>query len=110
MCSGCRGADRRGRTERRQAPDTSDGPSPSKAPSLDKEDRMGSMEELLDRQAIRDVVYRYCRGIDRLDMKLVRSCYHPDGIDHHTGFDGKRDDYVEWVRGGLGRMAGTMHM
>jgi hypothetical protein len=68
------------------------------------------MEELLDRQAIRDVVYRYCRGIDRLDMELVRSCYHEDGVDHHTGFGGKRDDYVEWVSAGLSRMAGTMHM
>lgn len=31
---------------------------------------------LLDKQAITEVVLRYCRGVDRLDMALVRSCYH----------------------------------
>ena len=40
---------------------------------------------------------RYCQGIDRLDMELVRSAYHPDGVDHHTGFDGTVDEYVAWV-------------
>ncbi|MDG3011664.1 nuclear transport factor 2 family protein [Rhodococcus sp. D2-41] len=65
--------------------------------------------ELLDRQAIHDVVLRYCRGIDRLDFDLVRSCYHPDAIDHHTGFDGSVDDYIAWVRPKLETLGGTMH-
>lgn len=43
------------------------------------------------------VIARYCRGIDRLDMALVRSAYHPDGVDHHTGFDGGRDEFIDWV-------------
>jgi hypothetical protein len=65
--------------------------------------------ELLDRQRILEVVLRYCRGIDRLDMDLVRSAYHPGGIDHHTGFDGEIEDYIPWVERGLGRLGGTMH-
>lgn len=59
---------------------------------------------------IHDVVLRYCRGIDRLDFDLVRSAYHPDGIDHHTGFDGTVDEYIAWVGTALARFSGTMHM
>lgn len=66
-------------------------------------------EELLDKQAIHEVVLRYCRGIDRLDLDAVRDCYHPDGVDHHTGFSGTRDEYVRWVGEGLRRFDGTMH-
>jgi hypothetical protein len=63
-----------------------------------------------DREQIRDVVLRYCRGVDRLDFDLVRSAYHPDGIDHHTGFSGVIDEYIEWVSWALGRFTGTMHI
>jgi hypothetical protein len=63
-----------------------------------------------DRFAIGQVVLRYCRGVDRLDFDLVRSAYHADGIDHHTGFDGTIDEYISWVSGALSRFAGTMHI
>ena len=59
---------------------------------------------------IRDVVLRYCRGIDRLDLELVRDCYHPDATDDHGGFVGTRDEYVEWVGEVLTRFEGTMHV
>lgn len=65
--------------------------------------------ELLDKQAIYEVVMRYCRGIDRLDYDLVRGAYHPDGIDHHTGFDGGVEEFIEWVRPKLSVIGGTMH-
>ncbi len=63
-----------------------------------------------DRVEIHDVVLRYCRGVDRLDFDLVRSAYHPDGIDHHTGFDGTVDEYIAWVATALRRFTGTMHV
>lgn len=66
--------------------------------------------ETWDRQQILDVVLRYCQGIDRLDLDLVRSAYHDDAVDHHTGFDGTADEYIAWVGPLLSRfMAGTMH-
>ena len=68
------------------------------------------VQALLDQRAIRDVVLRYCRGIDRLDLELVRDCYHPDATDDHGGFVGTRDEYVEWVGGVLMRYTGTMHV
>ena len=63
-----------------------------------------------DRQAIQEAVLRYCRGIDRLDMDLVRSAYHPGGVDHHTGFSGPIEEFIAWVSGALGKFDGTMHL
>jgi len=63
-----------------------------------------------DRAHIHEVVLRYCRGVDRLDLDLVRSAYHLDGIDHHTGFDGDVEHYLDWVRTALRRFSGTMHI
>jgi hypothetical protein len=63
-----------------------------------------------DRRQIHEAVLRYCRGIDRLDMELVRSAYHPGGIDHHTGFSGPVEDFIAWVSGALGNFDGTMHL
>ncbi|MBN9618676.1 MAG: nuclear transport factor 2 family protein [Actinobacteria bacterium] len=63
-----------------------------------------------DRQQVHEVVLRYCRGIDRLDLDLVRSAYHPDGVDHHTGFDGTIEEYLTWVGAALAHFDGTMHL
>lgn len=68
-----------------------------------------ALQELLDKQAIYEVVLRYCRGIDRLDLDAVRSCYHPGAIDHHTGFDGSVEEFLAWVERPLRRHGGTMH-
>lgn len=35
---------------------------------------------LMDRQAITDLIYRYCRSVDRLDIPLGHSIWHEDGI------------------------------
>lgn len=66
------------------------------------EDRV---RELLDRQAIYDVMMRYCRGVDRFDAELITSAYHPDAHDDHTGkiFRGATigQEIVEWLRPNL---------
>jgi hypothetical protein len=63
-----------------------------------------------DKLAIAEVVLRYCRGVDRLDYPLIRSCYHDGAVDHHTGFDGDADEYVTWLEKVLPRFVGTMHL
>ena len=65
---------------------------------------------LLDKQEIQEVVYAYCRGIDRRDLDAVRACYHPDATDEHGSFSGTIDAYLEWVDGLLARYAWTMHL
>jgi len=39
--------------------------------------------ELAAKEAIRDAVLRYCRGVDRADPELIASAYHPDAVDQH---------------------------
>lgn len=57
----------------------------------------GGLRELVEREAIRDVLARYCRAVDRLDADLLRSVYHPDAFDDHGPFKGTRDDLIAWV-------------
>jgi ketosteroid isomerase-like protein len=64
---------------------------------------------LLDQQAIERVVHRYCRGIDRRDLALVRACYHDDATDRHGSFFGSADEYVAWVDQLLARYRFTTH-
>jgi SnoaL-like domain len=63
------------------------------------------LRALLDKQAIREVMIRYCRGVDRFDAGLITSAYHPDAYDDHTGkiFHGATigADIVEWLRPAL---------
>jgi SnoaL-like protein len=40
----------------------------------------GILEGLAARQAITDLIYRYCRAMDRLDVALGSSIWHADGI------------------------------
>jgi hypothetical protein len=68
------------------------------------------LAELVARREIEDLVMRYSRGIDRLDAEAVRSCYHPDGTDRHTGFSGPRDEFVAWVMAAVRRFDGTLHL
>ena len=55
------------------------------------------IRELYDRQAIRDVVNRYSRGVDRQDKALLLSCYHEDAIDDHGMFVGPADEFFDWT-------------
>ncbi len=63
---------------------------------------------LADRE-IRSVLARYCRGIDRVDLGLVRTCYHPDATDDHGRYRGNVDGLIEWLAPTLARFDRTMH-
>ncbi|MFT6276027.1 MAG: hypothetical protein ACJAZ0_002130 [Halioglobus sp.] len=47
--------------------------------------------QLLDKQAISDVIVTYARAIDRLDEAMLRSVFHPDA-QHAHGFVGPSSD------------------
>lgn len=68
-----------------------------------------ALRRLGDDREIRDVVLRYCRGIDRMDRALVHDCYHPDAIDEHGSFRGGVDEYLDWVWPLLAKYTNTMH-
>lgn len=42
-----------------------------------------TLQTLLHKEAIRELLYRYCRAVDRCDWKLLRSCYLEDSFDDH---------------------------
>jgi len=46
-------------------------------------DLRSAVQELADRHAIEACLKRYGRGLDRRDIDLVRSAFHPDATDHH---------------------------
>ena len=73
---------------------------------VDNQARLG---ELLAKQEITELLYRYCRGVDRLDMEMVRSCYHPDATDSHGTFEGTVEEYLKWSERLLRRYTGSTH-
>jgi len=66
--------------------------------------------ELADREAIRECLYRYSRGVDRLDAEMLRSAYWPDCIDEHLNFKGNAEEFIAWSFPIMGSMDQTMHI
>ena len=56
------------------------------------------LAEVVARQAIVDVLHRYCRGLDRMDRAMAESVWHPDGTaDYGPMYSGSGRGFVEWV-------------
>jgi hypothetical protein len=68
-----------------------------------------TIEEVLSREAITDVIKRLARGTDRLDAEMITSCYHPDGFDDHNAFRGGAAEFAAWVLEVLPAFTATMH-
>jgi hypothetical protein len=66
--------------------------------NLDMLDKRQLME-LLDKQTIYENLMQYCRGVDRMDLDLMKSTYWPDATDDHGRFVGNALDWcVEALR------------
>lgn len=62
--------------------------------------RTPTPEELAAKQAITEVIHRYCRAMDRMDAELALSCWHEGGTDDHSPlYAGTAEGFVEWVWG-----------
>jgi hypothetical protein len=56
------------------------------------------IQEMLDKQRITEVLYRYSRGADRLDVELLRSVFFDDAtVDYGSFFVGTGWDYSDYV-------------
>jgi SnoaL-like domain len=62
-----------------------------------------------DRIDIMDCINRYCRGVDRFDIDLIRSAYHDDAMDDRGAFVGHPTEYIKWLLPILEDAAGTSH-
>lgn len=65
--------------------------------SAEGADLAAAVRRLADREAIRDCVARYCRGVDRFDRELVLSAFHADALDEHGKFVGDPQEFVDWA-------------
>lgn len=56
------------------------------------------LDEVAAKIAIRDVLSRYCRGLDRMDKEMAYATWHPDGTAHYIDmYEGTGHGFVDWV-------------
>lgn len=76
-------------------------------------DRLKGLETaisvLSDKEAIREVIHRYCRAADRCDQEALKSCYWPDGQDDHGFFGGNAWDFCDYVIPQLRKIDRSIH-
>ena len=66
--------------------------------------------QLIDKDAIRELVLCYSRAVDRKDVALLRDLYTDDATDTHgDSFDGSADEYCEFIEASLPYMPYSGH-
>ncbi len=63
----------------------------------DQAAQFADLQEILDRQRILECLLRYCRGMDRLDLELTLSAYHPGAIEDHGARIAPCEEFVPQV-------------
>ncbi|HQR02916.1 MAG: nuclear transport factor 2 family protein [Proteobacteria bacterium] len=54
--------------------------------------------ELLEKSAIRDVLYRYCRGLDRMDKPMSYAVFAAESTTNYHGiYQGTGHGFIDWV-------------
>lgn len=54
------------------------------------------IQELLDKQALTELIHAYCNAADRHDHDKMRTLYHPDALDDHGSFSqGSAMDFID---------------
>ncbi len=69
------------------------------------------LNQLLAKQAICDVIYRYARGLDRMDKAMAYAVWHDGGtaIYHDDIYQGSGRGFVDWVWGAHEAMTHHSH-
>lgn len=69
-----------------------------------------TIETLVAKEAIRELVLLYSRGVDRKDPELLRDLYTADATDNHGHtFDGDAESYVDFLEQAFPFMAYSGH-
>ncbi|QGZ93769.1 nuclear transport factor 2 family protein [Terricaulis silvestris] len=55
-----------------------------------------ALQQLLDKEAIRECLMRYSRGMDRRDRAILATAYWPEAIDNHLSFSGPVSDFFDF--------------
>src|SRR5690242_10438101 len=61
---------------------------------------MSSIEQLSAKAAIRDVLSRYCRSLDRMDKPMAYGVFAPEATANYYGiYNGTGHGFIDWVWG-----------
>ena len=62
-------------------------------------DHSTTVDDLVAKQAITEMIYTYCRALDRMDLELAHTVWHPDGTADYGAsmFQGTGAGFIDWV-------------
>lgn len=66
--------------------------------------------EYVEKAKIVEVLFRYCRGVDRADGDTLKSAFWPDARDEHSFFQGNAHDYADFMVANAGKFGTTSHV
>jgi len=80
------------------------------AEAISMKDLELALQKLIDQRDIENVISRYARAIDRSDVELLKSCYHPDAISNNAVSRIPAWEYAEIIIPQMRKLfSGTMH-
>lgn len=56
-----------------------------------------TLEDIAAHLEIKQVLYRYCRGVDRGERQTISSVYHPGAIDRHGPWQGEGRTFGDYL-------------
>jgi hypothetical protein len=68
------------------------------------------LQDMLDRDQIKDCIARLARGEDRRDTELLKGCYWPDSSFDYGMYQGTFPEYLAWVVPGADAITNTQHV
>lgn len=72
---------------------------------------MTDLEKLIEKEAIRDQIYTYCRALDRIDNELGYSVFAEDAkVDYGPTYKGTGKGFIDMMLKQHRRMVSTHHM
>lgn len=71
---------------------------------------MTEVQEMLDKEKVRDCIIRLARGEDRRDDEIIKGCFWPDASTDFGIFAGPFAQYLDWVVPGSPAVPLTQHV